>query len=326
MTRAPGMPKGIVGRIGVTVSPVNSDRVWAIVEAEDGGLFRSDNGGKNWTKVNENRSIRQRAWYYSRIFADPQKLDTVYALNVGFFRSDDGGKTFQTIRTPHGDNHDLWIAPNDSNRMIESNDGGANVSTNGGQTWTKQDRQPTAQFYRVALDNDFPYHAYGAQQDNSTVKIATRARGGISEHDWYDVGGGESGWVIPDPKNSEVVYAGSYDGLLTRYDHRTGQLRNITVWPDNPMGYGAEGMKYRFQWDFPMIFSPHDPSDVLCGRQHSVQNDERGAELGSDQPGPDAQRQIEAGHVRRADHERQHQHRVLRHHFHRSPNRPLRRA
>ncbi len=265
LTRALGMPKGVLGRIGVTVSPVDSDRVWAIVEAEDGGLYRSENAGKNWTRVNDNRSIRQRAWYYSRIFADPLKLDTVYATNVGFFRSDDGGKSFTSIRTPHGDNHYLWIAPTDSNRMIEGNDGGANVSTNGGKTWTGIDKQPTAQFYRVALDQDFPYHAYGAQQDNSTVRIATRAPGGISSHDWYDVGGGESGWVIPDPKNSEIVYAGSYDGLLTRYDHRTGQMRDITVWPDNPMGYGAEGMKYRFQWDFPTIFSPNDPSTFYAG-------------------------------------------------------------
>ncbi len=266
LTRAPGMPKGIEGRIGVTVSPVNPDRVWAIIEAEDGGLFRSENGGKNWSKINESRSIRQRAWYYSRIFADPQKLDTIYALNVGFFRSGDGGKSFTAIRTPHGDNHYLWIAPNDPDRMIESNDGGVNVSNNGGKTWTRQDRQPTAQFYRVALDQDFPYHAYGAQQDNSTVRIATRgAGGGIGEQDWYEAGGGESGWLAPDPRNSQIVYAGSYDGLLTRYDHRTGQLRNVTVWPENPMGYGAEGMKYRFQWDFPMMFSPHNPSALYAG-------------------------------------------------------------
>ncbi|HLJ50100.1 MAG TPA: hypothetical protein VKU01_29005 [Bryobacteraceae bacterium] len=266
LTRAPGMPKGIIGRVGVTVSPVDPERVWATVEADDGGIFRSDNGGKNWTKVNQSRALRQRAWYYSRIFADPQKLDTIYALNVGFFRSIDGGHNFGSVSIPHGDNHYLWIAPNDSNRMIESNDGGVVVTTDGGKSWSTQDNQPTAQFYRVALDEDFPYHAYGAQQDNSTVRIATRSqRGGINEKDWYDVGGGESGWIQPDPKNSQIVYAGSYDGLLTRYDHRTEQMRNITVWPDNPMGYGAEGMKYRFQWDFPIVFSPHDPSTMYAG-------------------------------------------------------------
>jgi photosystem II stability/assembly factor-like uncharacterized protein len=266
LSRNPGMPKGIMGRIGVTVSAVNPERVWAIVEAEDGGLFRSEDAGKTWTRVNSEAKLRQRAWYYSRIFADPQKANTIYAVNVGFFRSDDAGKTFQAIRTPHGDNHYLWIAPNDSNRMIESNDGGANVTVDGGRSWTSEDQQPTAQFYRVALDNDFPYHAYGAQQDNSTVKIATRgAAAGIGEKDWYPVGGGESGWLAPDPRNSEIVYAGSYDGLLTRYDHRTGQLRNVTVWPDNPMGYGAEGMKYRFQWNFPIFFSPHDPKTLYAG-------------------------------------------------------------
>jgi photosystem II stability/assembly factor-like uncharacterized protein len=269
LSRAPGMPKGILGRIGITVSPVNSDRVWALVEAEDGGVFRSDNAGKTWTKVNTERKLLQRAWYYSRIFADPQRPDTVYALNTSFYRSDDGGKTYTAIRTPHGDNHYLWIAPNDSNRMIECNDGGANVSTNGGRTWTTQDQQPTAQFYRVALDNDFPYHAYGAQQDNSTVRIATRSdSGSIDVRDWYDVGGGESGWLAPDPKNSDIVYAGSYDGLLTRYEHHTGQLRNVTVWPDNPMGYGAEGMKYRFQWNYPIMFSPNDPSTLYCAGDH----------------------------------------------------------
>ena len=269
LSRNPGMPKGILGRIGVTVSPVNSDRVWAIVEAEDGGVFRSDDAGKTWTKVNQERKLRQRAWYYSRIFADPQKPDVVYVLNTGFNRSDDGGKTYTAIRVPHGDNHYLWIAPNDSNRMIESNDGGANVSTNGGRTWTLEDQQPTAQFYRVALDNDFPYHAYGAQQDNSTVRIATRSdEGSIGVRDWYDVGGGESGWLAPDPKDSEIVYAGSYDGLLTRYDHRTGQLRDVTTWPDNPMGSGAEAMKYRFQWTYPIIFSPNDPNTLYCAGDH----------------------------------------------------------
>jgi photosystem II stability/assembly factor-like uncharacterized protein len=269
LSRNPGLPKGILGRIGITVSPANSDRLWAIVEAEDGGVFRSDNGGKNWTKVNEERKLRQRAWYYSRIFADPLKDETVFIVNTSFYRSDDGGKTYSTIRTPHGDNHYLWIAPNDSNRMIECNDGGANVSTNGGRTWSSEDQQPTAQFYRVALDNDFPYHAYGAQQDNSTVRIATRSdEGSIDVRDWYDVGGGESGWVVPDPKDSQIVFAGSYDGLLTRYNHRTGQLRNVTVWPDNPMGAGAEAMKYRFQWDYPLLFSPNDPSTLYAGGDH----------------------------------------------------------
>jgi photosystem II stability/assembly factor-like uncharacterized protein len=269
LSRNPGMPKGILGRIGVTVSAANSDRVWALVEAEDGGVFRSDDAGKTWTKVNQNRKLRQRAWYYSRIFADPLKPDTVFAVNTSFYRSDDGGKTFNAIRAPHGDVHYMWIAPNDSNRMIECNDGGANVSTNGGRTWTSQDQQPTAQFYRVALDNDFPYHAYGAQQDNSTVRIATRSdEGSIGVRDWYDVGGGESGWLAPDPKDSEIVYAGSYDGLLTRYDHRTGQLRDVTVWPDNPMGSGAEAMKYRFQWNYPIIFSPNDPNTLYCAGDH----------------------------------------------------------
>ncbi len=278
LSRNPGMPKGVLGRIGVTVSPQNSDRVWAIVEAEDGGVFRSDNGGRTWTKVNDERKLRQRAWYYSRIFADPLKEDTVYVVNTGFYRSDDGGKTYTSIRTPHGDNHYLWIAPNDSNRMIECNDGGAAVSTNGGRTWSTEDNQPTAQFYRVSLDNDFPYHAYGAQQDNSTVRIATRSdEGAIDVRDWYDVGGGESGWVVPDPKNSQIVFAGSYDGLLTRYDHRTGQLRNVTVWPDNPMGAGAEAMKYRFQWNYPLLFSPNDPSTLYAGGDHLFKTANGGA-------------------------------------------------
>jgi len=267
LSRNPGLPKGVLGRIGVTISPADPERIWAIVEAADGGVFRSDNGGKNWTKVNSQSILRQRAWYYSHIFADPKDADTVYALNVGMYRSIDGGKTYASIRPPHGDNHDLWIDPANPMRMIESNDGGATVSNDGGKSWSTEDNQPTAQFYRVALDEDFPYHVYGAQQDNSTVRIASRTTGfgGITDRDWYDVGGGESGWIAPDPSNSEIVYAGSYGNYLTRQDHRTGQMRNINAWPDNPMGYGAGALKYRFQWSYPIAFSPHDAKTLYIG-------------------------------------------------------------
>jgi photosystem II stability/assembly factor-like uncharacterized protein len=265
ITRNPGLPRALVGKVGITVSPVNPDRLWAIIEADDGGVFRSDNGGRTWTKVNEQRSLRQRAWYYTRIYADTQNVDTVYVLNVSFVKSNDGGRTFTNISVPHSDNHDLWIAPNDSQRMINSNDGGANVSFNGGRSWTAQN-QPTAQFYRVAVDNDFPYNIYGAQQDNSTVKIASRtADSGIDVMHWYEVGGCESGWIAPHPKNSDIVFAGCYGGFISRYDHRTGQLRNVTVWPDNPMGAGAEAMKYRFQWNFPILFSPHETTLYTAG-------------------------------------------------------------
>ncbi|MGA8938807.1 MAG: hypothetical protein WB439_06555 [Acidobacteriaceae bacterium] len=262
----PGMPKGILGRIGIAASPARSGSVWAIVEAKDGGIFHSDDAGATWKKVNSQREIKQRAWYYSRIFADPRNPDTMYALNTSFYRSIDGGHTFKSIRTGHGDNHDLWIANNDPNRMIESNDGGANITFDGGKSFSTLMNQPTGQFYRVALDQDFPYHIYGAQQDSSTVEIDSRGNGGsINESDWHDVGGGESGWIAPDPTNSNIVYAGSYDGLLTRYDNRTGGLTDVTVWPDNPMGSGVEAMKYRFQWSFPLLFSPNDPKLLYAG-------------------------------------------------------------
>jgi photosystem II stability/assembly factor-like uncharacterized protein len=257
ISRNRGLPAGVLGKIGVSVSPVNPDRVFAMVEAKEGGLYRSDDAGENWIRVSDSPSIRQRPWYYTRVYADTQNPDTVYVLNVGFHKSIDGGRTFTTIGTPHSDNHDLWIAPDNNQRMIEGNDGGANVSNDGGRRWTAQD-QATAQFYRVALDNDFPYNVYGAQQDNSTVRIASRTNeGSISERDWWDVGGGESGWIAPHPEDSNIVFAGSYGGFLTRYDHRTRQQRNVNVYPDNPMGAGAEAMKYRFQWNFPILFSPH---------------------------------------------------------------------
>jgi len=260
-----GLPKGIKGKIGVTVSPVNPNRVWANVEAEDGGVFRSDDAGKTWRRVNEDRRLRQRAWYYTHIYADTQNPETVYVLNVQFFKSVDGGKTYETIRVPHGDNHDLWIAPENNMRMVSANDGGACVTFTGGKAWTSEDNQPTAQFYRVTTDNRFPYYVYGAQQDNSTVAIASRNNGfAISTRDWYAVGGGESGYIAPHPVNPNIVYAGSYGGYLTRYDHSTGEERNIMPWPENPMGAGAADLTYRFQWTFPIVISPHDPNTVYA--------------------------------------------------------------
>ena len=266
ITHAHGLPKGVLGRMGIAVSPARSGSVWVNVEAEEGGIFHSDDWGKTWTLTNAQREIKQRAWYYSRIFADPKNADTMYAVNTGFYRSIDGGHTFKAIPTGHGDNHDLWIADDDPNRMIESNDGGANITFDGGKSFSTIMNQPTAQFYRVALDNDFPFHIYGAQQDNSTVETSSRGNSGaITESDWHEVGGGESGWIAPDPSDSRFVYAGSYDGLLTRYDNRTGGLRNVTVWPDNPMGSGVEAMKYRFQWSYPLLFSANDPKLLYAG-------------------------------------------------------------
>jgi photosystem II stability/assembly factor-like uncharacterized protein len=276
ISRAPGMPRGTLGKIGVAVSPANPERVYACVEAEDGGVYSSNDAGRTWTKVSTDRNLRQRAWYYTHIYADPKNTDTLYVLNVGFHKSIDGGRTYTTLQPPHGDNHDMWIASDDPNRMISANDGGANVSFDGGRRWSAQD-QATAQFYRVALDSDFPYHVYGAQQDNSTVRIASRTTGGgITEKDWDVTAGSESGWVQPSPKDSMVVFGGNYGGLLERLDHRTGQSRDVNVWPDNPMGWGAEGMKYRFQWNFPILFSPHDPNVLYTGGSHLFKSTNEG--------------------------------------------------
>jgi photosystem II stability/assembly factor-like uncharacterized protein len=261
-----GLPDGIVGRIGVAVA-YSGGRVWALIEADKGGLFRSDDGGDSWTLVNSDRQYRQRAFYYTHVFADPQSSDGVYVLNTGMFRSNDGGKSFKPIRVPHGDNHGMWIDPNDPMRMIESNDGGANVSTNGGASWTMQTNQPTAQFYHVVADNRFPYWLYGSQQDNSSVAIASAAQGGIDRSQWYPVGGGESGYIAPDPRDPQIVYAGSYGGEITRYDHHTGQEQNVTPWPINPIGAAASDQKYRFQWTEPIVFSLHDPKTLYFAAQ-----------------------------------------------------------
>lgn len=266
LTSAKGMPEGPIGIIGVAPSPAREGRVWAIVEAREGGVFRSDDGGETWARVNSDRSLRQRAWYYTRIYADPRLENRVYVLNVRLWRSDDGGKTFTTIRAPHGDHHDLWIDPGDPDRMIEGNDGGANVSFDGGRSWSRQDNQPTGQFYRVSTDRAFPYRVLGAQQDNSAVRIRSRGfRGGsIGLRDWEPTAGGESGHIVADPRDPDVVYGGSYGGYLARVNHRTGERRTITVWPDNPMGHAAGDLKYRFQWNFPILFSPHDPGTLYA--------------------------------------------------------------
>ncbi|HVG22912.1 MAG TPA: glycosyl hydrolase [Thermoanaerobaculia bacterium] len=279
LSRNKGLPKGPLGIIGVSVSRTNGQNVYAIIEAAEGGVFRSRDGGETWEKSNESRDLRQRAWYYSRIYADPRDEDTVYVANVRFHRSKDGGKSFTAIPTPHGDNHDLWIDPNDSQRMIESNDGGANVSTDGGNSWSDQNNQPTAQFYRVTTDNAFPYRVLGAQQDNSAVRIRHRSTSGgsIGFRDWEETAGGESGHIVAKPDDPEVVYGGSYGGYLTMVNHRTDEFRDVNPWPNNPMGHGAEGAAERFQWNFPLLFSPHDANTMYAASQHLWRSTNGGA-------------------------------------------------
>lgn len=272
-----GYAKGTLGIIGVTVSPVDSDRIWSIVENKDeGGVYRSDDGGDTWQYVNDSRGLRQRAWYYTKIYADTQDVDGVYVMNVAYHHSTDGGKSFTAHRAPHGDHHDLWIAPEDNQRMIIADDGGAQVSYDGGKSWSTYHNQPTAQFYRVTTDNAFPYRIYVAQQDNSTIRIAHRSFGrSIGEDDWESTAGGESAHIAVDPSNNDIVYGGSYGGFLTRVNHNNNSVRGINVWPDNPMGYGAEGMKYRFQWNFPIIFSRHNPKRLytFSNQVHVTENE-----------------------------------------------------
>ncbi len=270
ISKKDGFPDGILGIIGVTVSPVNNQRVWAIVENKDkGGLYRSEDGGETWKQVNSERKLRQRAWYYTRVYADTEDVNTVYVLNVRYHKSTNGGSSFSTYNAPHGDHHDLWIAPENSKRMIIGDDGGAQVTYDGGETWSTYHNQPTSQFYRVTTDNAFPYRIYVAQQDNSTIRIPHRTDGySITEDDWESTAGGESAHIAIDPEDNDIVYGGSYDGFLTRVNHKTGTVRAINVWPDNPMGHGAEGMKYRFQWNFPIIFSKHNPDRLYTFSQH----------------------------------------------------------
>ncbi|HUP42147.1 MAG TPA: hypothetical protein VM599_02940, partial [Thermoanaerobaculia bacterium] len=266
----------VMGKVRVAVSPARPERVWAMVEADDGGLYRSDDAGETWRLVNGERVLRARAWYYTHVFADPVDADTVYVLNAPFMKSTDGGRTFSRVRTPHGDNHDLWIAPEDNRRMVNGNDGGANVSFNGGESWSTQSNQPTAQFYRVDVDSVFPYRLYGGQQDNSTVAIASAARGGIGRADWYDVGGCESAHVAFDPEDPARIYAGCYQGIITEWDAATRSERTIMAVPFLGLGTHPKDQPYRFNWNAPIEVSPHDPAVIYHAANVLLRSSDRG--------------------------------------------------
>ena len=278
ISRNKGLPEGVLGKIGIAVSPARTDRVWALVEAENGAVFRSDDAGETWERLSEDRNLRQRAWYYHHIFADPQDAETVWILNVEAWKSTDGGKTFATVSVPHGDNHDLWFDPSNPQRMIEGNDGGACVSFNGGDTWSDIYTQPTAEFYHVTTDTRVPYRVYGAQQDNTTISVPSRSRlSGITRMDWDEVGGGESGYIAVRPDDPNIVFAGNYQGYLTRYDARTGQQRIINVWPEAQSGWGAKDPRYRFQWTYPIVLSPHDPNVLYVTGNHVFRSTNEGS-------------------------------------------------
>jgi photosystem II stability/assembly factor-like uncharacterized protein len=262
-----GLPQGLTGRIGVSVSPANPERVYALVSAHDpeGGIYRSEDAGTTWSRINRNRNLRTRHWYYSHITADPNDADTVYVMNAGFYRSIDAGTSFQPIRVGHGDTHDLWINPADSKTMILADDGGAEITNNGGLSWSSLYNQPTAEIYRVTVDNQFPYRVYGAQQDNSTLSMSSDGRGTMQ--DWYTVGGCESGHIAVDPRDPNVVYAGCYIGMLSRYNHSTGESADVDVYPVLVDGVAPRELEYRFQWNAPVVISRHDPTVIYYTSQ-----------------------------------------------------------
>ena len=299
ITRRPGLPEGVVGRIGVAVSPARTGRVWALVEAEDGGLFRSDDGGESWQKVNDTEDVRSRPWYYTHVFADPASPDTVYVLAPKTLRSTDGGRTFEQVNMPHSDQHDLWIDPSDPRRMIEGNDGGACVTYDGGDTWSSIYNQPTSQLYSVVADNQTPYRVYGAQQDNSAVSVPSRSvKGVIPWNDCYTIGLSESGKVAVKPTDPNVVYSSYPGGTLLRYDHRSGQVRVIMVWPEYFQNSPPKVHRYRFGWEFPITISPHDPDTLYAAGNVAFKSTDEGTTWEAISPRPDAKRPREAGAVR----------------------------
>ena len=294
-----GLPKGTWGIVGVAIAPSNTDKVYAIIENEKGGLYMSADGGQTWSLQSSDNNIRQRAWYYTKVFVDPKNENLVYCPNVSFMKSRDGGKTFQSLRTPHGDHHDLWIDPTDGKRMIVADDGGAQVSFDEANTWSTYMNQPTSQLYRVSTDNSFPYRVLAAQQDNSTLRIKSATYGSyITEKDWDVTAGSESGYVVADPSNPDIVYGGNYGGYLSRLDHRTGENRAISVWPDNPMGGGADVLKYRFQWNFPIFFSPHNPKRLYAAGNALFVTENEGAswkQISPDLTTNDKSKQVSSG-------------------------------
>lgn len=272
ITRNPGLPQGIVGKIGIAVSGADSNRVYAMVEANDGGLFLSNDAGATWTLVSQDRRALQRAFYFSRLYADPKEKDTIYIMNVAFLKSTNAGKSFTVIRSPHSDHHDLWIDPTNNQRMINSNDGGGSVSVDAGATWSAEDF-PTAQIYHIAITKDIPYQVCGAQQDSSTICVQSTAgvrRGGMSGMfaPYYSVGGGESGYIATDPTDPNIFYAGSQGALLTRFDRSSGAMRDVQVYPLFFSGQSAATLKERWQWTFPIVFSPADPKALYTSSQH----------------------------------------------------------
>ncbi len=265
--RGNGLPQGILGRIDISVSAADSKRIFAMVEAKEGGLYRSDDSGAHWALVSDDGRLRQRAWYFSKIYADPKSADTVYALNTGMLRSVDGGKTFNLVNATHGDHHALWIDPADPRHMINANDGGASVSLDTGATWSTQDNQPTAQFYHVAVDNRFPYWVYGAQQDNSNLAVASfDDEGVIGPRSWYVAGGGECGFVIPDPRDALIIYSNT-ENQVGRYDKRKEQVQDISAWPVDNSGHPAGELEHRFNWTSPMLLSPHNPDTLYVASE-----------------------------------------------------------
>lgn len=272
-----GMPEGTLGRISVAVSGADSNVVYALIEAKQGGLYRSEDGGVNWVLINADHRFTQRAWYFTHAWADPKNANGVYIANTGLFKSNDGGKSFERLNAPHGDHHALWIDPNNTNRMINGNDGGATVSVDGGKNWTTQNNQPTAQFYHVAADNDFQFRVYGSQQDNSSIGIRTRSdHGAILPGDWDAVGGGESGYIVPDPRDSNIVYADDEGPILTRYDRRINQAQSIQEWPEDPNGHPAAEQKYRYTWTMPIVISGHNADVIYHTSQYVFRSNDAG--------------------------------------------------